>query len=778
MLKKTIKYVTYLATLTVVVLICLPPSHFNDPLSTVVFANDRTLIGALIADDGQWRFPESDSLPTKFKKCLIEFEDQHYYKHPGVNPLAILRATVQNISKGEVVSGGSTLTMQVIRLMRKGKARNLKEKLIEAILAVRLELYHTKEEILNFHASHAPFGGNVVGFEAACWRYYGRDPYSLSWAESATLAVLPNAPSLIYPGKNSKLLLDKRNRLLDKLASKGIISTEEARLGKFEELPSSPHPIPQTAPHLLTTLLNQGKRGKRTETTLDVFTQKRVTDVANRFSKQYAATHIFNCAVLVAEIESGRVLAYVGNSTTQESKQHHGAVDIIQASRSTGSILKPFLYALGMQDGQFMPNALIDDIPVFYAGYAPQNYSHQYDGMVPASRALSRSLNVPSVIMLKEYGIQRFHDRLRKMGMTTLNQHANHYGLSLILGGAEGKLWDITGMYASMGRILKDYPENGAKYSENDFRPLSFMQKKQVDGGETDYSVLEAGTIWHTLKAMEEVHRPENEQGWRLFSSSRRVAWKTGTSFGYRDAWAVGMDAKYVVGVWVGNADGSSRHGLVGVQKAAPILFDVFKTLPTSEWYACPYEDLERTPVCRESGFKVGQFCDHADTILAPLSSRSSTSCKFHQNVTLSSDGQYRVHSSCEALSNTYSASWFAMSPVQEWYFKRKHAWYEPLPPLRDDCQSSDDRIEMQFIYPKQFTKIKVPRELDGNKGAAVFKLAHKRSGAKVYWYLGEVMLEVTEGKHQIELSPDPGNYMLTVVDDFGNSLTKKLEFQ
>lgn len=324
----------------------LPRPLFQEPYSTVIESKEGVLLGAKIARDGQWRFPAQDSIPDKFKKCIVYFEDQYFYQHPGFNPMAMVNAIKQNKKAGKVVRGGSTLTQQVIRLSRKGQHRTYFEKMIEGILATRLELKYSKDEILELYAAHAPYGGNVVGLEMASWRYFGVQSHQLSWAESATLAVLPNAPSLIYPGKNQQKLRDKRNRLLLKLQQEGIIDLQTYELSIDEPLPGKPYDLPQIAPHLLQRIA-KNQEGTRIKTTIDIALQNRVNQIAKYYYSQYKQNEVNNLAILVIDVTNRNVISYVGNSPTDND--HQKDVDIISAPRSTGSILKPLLYA-GMLD--------------------------------------------------------------------------------------------------------------------------------------------------------------------------------------------------------------------------------------------------------------------------------------------------------------------------------------------------------------------------------------------------------------------------------------------
>ena len=430
---------------------CLPRQLFHVPYSTVVTDRNEELLGARIVSDGQWRFPPRKTTPEKIKQCLITFEDKHFYHHWGVNPLATGRALYQNLKNKRVVSGGSTLTMQTIRLAR-NKPRTLGEKVVEMIWATRLEFRASKEEILSMYVSHAPFGGNVVGLDAAAWRYFGHSAEDLSWAESAMLAVLPNAPAMIHLSKGRKTLLSKRNRLLKQLLEEEIIDASTYELAVSEPLPDEPHPLPQIAPHLVSRFY-QERNGLYTRSTIDRGIQTHIESLAERWSNEFNRSDIRNLAILVIDIPTNQVVAYCGN-VHFDRKQGGSQVDVIQAPRSTGSILKPFLYNAMLQEGSLLPKMLLPDVPVNINGFTPQNFSMQFEGAVPASEALARSLNIPAVTMLQRYGVPKFHHLLQQMGFKTINRAASHYGLSLILGGAEATLWDVTNAYAQMGRSL------------------------------------------------------------------------------------------------------------------------------------------------------------------------------------------------------------------------------------------------------------------------------------------------------------------------------------
>lgn len=744
-----------LAFLVTGYIFCLPRHLFHVPYSTVVTDRNEELLGARIASDGQWRFPPRNTTPEKIKECLITFEDKHFYHHWGVNPFAIGRAFYQNVKNKRIVSGGSTLTMQTIRLAR-NESRTFREKLIEMIWATRLEFRASKEEILSMYISHAPFGGNVVGLDAAAWRYFGHSADDLSWAESAMLAVLPNAPAMIHLSKGRKTLLDKRNRLLKQLLEKKTIDSPTYELAISEPLPDEPHALPHIAPYLVSRFY-QERNGEYSRSTINKGIQTQVEDLAERWSNEFGRSDIRNLAILVIDIPSNQVVAYCGN-VHFDRKQGGNQVDVIQAPRSTGSILKPFLYYAMLQEGSLLPDMLLLDVPVNINGFTPQNFSMQFEGAVPASEALARSLNIPAVTMLQRYGVPKFHSFLQQIGLKTINRSSSHYGLSLILGGAEATLWDVTNAYAMMGRSLLQLPQ----------RSCSLLLPTSRITESTD--PFQPGAVWQTFDALKEVNRPE-EIDWKSIPSMQTIAWKTGTSYGFRDAWAVGVTPRYAVGVWVGNATGEGKPGLVGAQTAGPVLFDIFNLLPASSWFTRPTGIFVEAEVCRKSGHLKGRFCDETDTLLVLPAGLRTEACPYHHLVTLSADESQRIYENCANTEPTLQKSWFTLPPVWEWYYKQHHPEYKPLPPFKAGC-GEDTFQPMQFIYPPMNARIKLPKQLDGSKGFLTVELAHSNPNATIFWHLDETYQAQTQDFHKISLQPAAGKHSLTAVDGEGNTIS------
>lgn len=759
--------------LLVVYYFSLPRTLFEEPYSTVIESSDGELLAAKIARDGQWRFPAKDSVPDKFKKCIVYFEDEHFYRHFGFNPVAMIKAVQENRAAGKVVRGGSTLTQQVIRLSRKNKKRTYFEKAIEMILATRLEFRHSKEKILELYAAHAPYGGNVVGLEMASWRYFGVQSHQLSWAESATLAVLPNAPSLIYPGKNQVKLLKKRNALLLKLHREKIIDKLTYQLSVREPLPQKPYDVPQIAPHLLQRIAKTDA-GKRIKTTIDISLQNRVNQITAQYYNQYRQNEVHNLAVIVIDIQNRNVISYVGNSPTD--KDHDKDVDIISAPRSTGSILKPLLFASMLDEGELLPNTLVADVPTQISGYTPENFNHSFDGAVPAQRALSRSLNIPAVLMLQQHGVNNFYELLQKFKLKNINKHPDHYGLSLILGGAESSLWDLCRTYANLSSTMNYFNASDGKYRTKEFAELNYVYGFEQDYGTESFqkTILGAGSIYLTYNAMKEVNRPEGDEAWKFYDSSLELAWKTGTSFGNRDAWAIGANSRYVVGVWVGNASGEGRPELTGVGSAAPILFDVFNLLPKKKWFQAPLNDLVNAEVCTLSGHLAQDECPKAKQLINRKGMKTSI-CPYHKLVHLDATEQYRVNSSCEDVDKIVSKRWFVLPPVMEWYYKSLHIDYKPLPPFRNDCQQTQ-QASMDFIYPKTNSKIFLAKDFNGNIQPVILKVAHSNKEAKLYWYVDNKYKGMTQTFHEMQIEASTGIHYITVEDEFGNDIQRKVE--
>lgn len=739
----------------------LPDRLFTDPTSTVVWSRQGQLMGARIASDGQWRFPAIEQVPEKFEACILGFEDRGFRSHFGVSIRGTARAIVQNIRAGRVVSGGSTITMQTIRLSRKGKSRTIREKLIEWIYATRLEWSYSKDDILSLYTSHAPFGGNVVGLGAAAWRYFGTTPDQLTWSESATLAVLPNAPSLIYPGKNQELLRAKRDGLLTYLLEEEVLDSLTYELALAEPLPGRPYGIPQDARHLLQRAEKDGLEGQSIRSSLDYRLQRQAQQVVQVHSKHNKKNRIRNAAVLLLDLESGEALAYVGNIDSNE-EQDESYNDLIGTPRSSGSILKPFLYGAALDEGMMTPRNLLRDVPINYQGFSPKNYDEQFNGAVFADEALSRSLNIPAVDLLQDFRVERFIDELHDFGFSTIDRGAEVYGLSLILGGAEVTLWDLARAYRSMAL--------SSVHSEK-VVDISYVLDEGQPLQRPDWS---AGAGFLTLKALSNVTRPRGEQQWDQFLSNRKISWKTGTSYGFRDAWAVGVNAKYVVAVWVGNANGEGQPGISGLEVAAPIMFEILNRLPSAAWFDRPEADLVEVDICRYSGMRAGMNCEGAIREEIQRAGLNTAPCSYCRRYLVNSAGE-RVNRDCS--DDWHAENRFVLPPIVAWYYADQNANYQGPPKYSAACEPVREEV-IRLIYPKPQSMLYIPRDLDGEKQAVVVKAAHLESDATLYWHLGDTYLGSTENIHQMSIQKGAGDYQLRLFDDAGRTFHQTIHIR
>jgi penicillin-binding protein 1C len=754
--KKHIIFGAVFAILLLAFIFSLPRPLFDVPYSPVLYDRDGNLLGAQVASDGQWRFPGAEKINEKFALALIETEDKRFRRHIGVDPLAIARAAYQNIRGKRIISGGSTITMQTIRLARKAHKRNIFEKLTEAILAVRLETGRSKNKILALYAANAPFGANVVGLEAAAWRWFGRSSIDLSWAEAAALAVLPNSPALIHPGRNRETLKNKRDLLLNKLFKRGYFDDETLALSVAEPLPGEPLPLPRLAPHLLDRYVLEAaktsslKKSAAFVTTIDRDIQLRAAAVLNRASDRFTLNGIYNGACVVLNTRTGETAAYVGNTNTIQAPD----VDISSSQRSSGSLLKPFLYAAMLDSGDILPSSLVSDIPTRIGSFSPENMSRNYLGVVPADEALARSLNVPAARSLRSFGVERFAQFLRSLGLTTLFRSGDEYGLPLILGGAEITLFEITNLYASLGRTAASYSNSS--------------------------SLISSGAAWLTLEALVYAARPGEEAIWQEYAGARHIAWKTGTSYGFRDAWAVGVTPEWTVGVWIGNASGEGRPELRSAFTSAPVLFEIFSALDSlggnrSTWFPKPTVELRQVETCAASGFPASVHCAEIKFTDIPKNAPAAKPCHFCQTVILNDTLTHRIVLEPGAFNAAVERKWFVLPPAEEWYFRRWNLEYKPLPSyLNSRDLSNRGEGVLALFNPEPDSQIYVPRELDNSESRVVFSAAHRNEAEIIYWHLDDAFLGVTQTFHEIEARPQPGLRTLTLVDSTGNTIVRR----
>ncbi|WP_096084994.1 penicillin-binding protein 1C [Agaribacterium haliotis] len=744
----------------------LPESYYKQAYSSVLYNQQGQLLAATIAADEQWRLPPESKLPEKYIQALLLYEDKHFYRHWGLDPGALLRAIKLNIQQRRIVSGASTLSMQLARMLYGNQKRSYLQKFKELLLTFKLEYQLSKDELLIHYASLAPFGGNTVGIGAANWRYFSLPLTELSWSQAALLAVLPNNPAAIHPGRRRQALKNKRDKLLEQLHRHGHIDQLELKLAKLEALPEKPQPMPRSAALLLQSLKQTQPKQQRFISYIDSNLQQQLHKLTASYNRQMQADNINNMAVLVIDDRQQEVIAYIGNATLGTQQRHAAKLDLIQRPRSSGSVFKPFLFAQMLEQGLLLPETLVEDIPSYYDGYNPKNYDRSYRGLVPAKHALSQSLNVPAVRMLKNYGVSQFKQDLQQLGFSHLWRPAQDYGLALILGGAETSLWDVANAYSRMNLSAQ-----GRRLSFNKARLSSSDTPKKNE------FLLSQGSAWLTQQALLEVNRPGVAGSWQEFRSSQDIAWKTGTSYGWHDAWAIGSNGRYTVAVWAGNANGEEARALSGSRSAAPLMFDIFSYLPVVELAAEPLHALKSYRVCRNDGHLPQNNCETYKQYAPEGAQQFRLSSRYHELIYIDKQSGFRVHGLCEKSYNMKSQSYFSLPPVTAYYYRAAGGHLPALPPWRKDClkslAQSGNQAAFDIEYPSEGARLKIPVELNGQLGRVILRARHLEASATLYWQIDKQSLPKTKHFHEHAVALNPGWHQLTVIDEHGRSQSR-----
>lgn len=754
------------------------PDRLSRPQwATALFDQQGQLLDLHIAEDQQWRLPyQAAVLPDRYQQALLAFEDQYFFQHPGINPLSVVRALGSNLLAGQVKSGASTITMQVSRLLYGNQPRTLAQKLRETRLALQLEWHYDKTQILQLYANHAPYGGNIVGLSAASWWYFGREPAALSWAEAALLAVLPNSPGLIHPGRRADVLQHKRDRLLRTLAKRGVMQAVDLQLALLEPLPQKPAGWPAYTPHLLDSLRAKWPHQALFYTDLDQPLQLQMTGLLARHARTLSISGVQNAALIVIDHQQMKIRAYVGNAVHGEGTAG-AAVDILQSRRSTGSILKPFLYALMLDEGLLTAESLLPDVPSRFGGYAPVNFDLQFRGAVKAADALAQSLNVPAVRMLHQYGVGRFKQQLAAFGLSTVDKGADHYGLSLILGGAEATLFELSRSYAAMVQRAAQ-SQTSASIPLLQLRFPDSPYSNPAPAADTLSLPISTGAAYLTLQTLLNVERPDSEGSWRDYVNSPKIAWKTGTSFGLRDAWAIGSNGRYTIGVWTGNADGSPAAILAGARSAGPVLFDAFRLLPDAPWLPKPQTALKSVEVCASDGYRPRFQCERRDTEL-PVQTTLQAQHSFQQQLWLDPSGKYQLPAGCALQVSRQQHTRLILPVAMAYFYQPQHPEYQGLPPYWPGCdtyaqQPNNQRLDL--LYPSSESQIRLPLQLDGKLGHSIFRAVHRDNKALLYWHLDDQYLGQTQMPHQMAIQTSAGIHQLVITASDGSRLQRQFE--
>ena len=717
-------------------------SDIESNYSTSLLDANGKLMDVFLNDDEQWHLKIEDDVQDNLKEAVITYEDKHFYNHIGVDIFAIARAFRDNLL-GYKRSGASTITMQVAKLAYP-KKRNYINKYIEIIQSLKIERKLNKETILKLYLNNAPYGGNIVGYGTAARMYFQKDPKNLSYAECALLAVLPNSPGAMHVEKNREKLTDKRNRLLDKLYEKGKLTEQQLELAKREPLPEERYSFERVAPHLARRLRNSETK-KVIRTTIDYNLQKKMQEIVKSYIGFTHSEGITNAAMLVIENKTRDVKAYVGSQDFMDM-ENAGQVDGIIAKRSPGSILKPFLYALSIDEGMIAPESLVQDVPMFFANFNPQNANKKYTGMIEARQALISSLNIPFVHLLQQYGENKFYYFLKDMLGFNENE-PERYGLSLILGTKEFSIEEIATLYTGL-----------ANYGQ--FINLNYLSEKNKNRVKTMFS---EGASFLTLETLKELVRPGLNN---LYKWKEPISWKTGTSFGKRDAWACGMTPDYTVIVWVGNFSGQSNDNLSGVISGGRLLFNVFQELPNSTKRFIEPFDIERIEVDKITGYRIDTTSVPAmneiekKLIRYPKSAKPLKLSPYYKKIYVD-DNDVEIDSRDKNFANSHEKIILNYPLEVVNYFIRENR------DISEIYHTNTKEKSLKILYPTPSLKILLPKDIDKEQKLIV-KIANLKN-QNIYWYLDREFIGMDKSfEKEIELSV--GDHVLTIVAEDGET--------
>ena len=735
------------------VLLPFPHKKLNRPYGQIVYDRNGDLIRMFLASDGRWRFhTRLDEMAPQLVDAIVASEDQWLHYHPGVNPFSILRASLSNLSAGRIVSGASTIPMQIARLMEP-RPRSLPGKLLEAFRALQMCRLYSKDELLEIYLNLTPYGGNIEGIRAASYFYFGKKPVRLSWAEIALLTTLPRSPVRYDPTRNLELSTRASDRVITQLCGKGIMSLSQARIAYSARLPADRQPAPFRAPHFAELVRRQNLATQVMHTTLDLETQRAVELQVGSRKAQLRREGIGNVAVVILDNESRGVAALVGSAGYADSI-YQGQVNGATARRSSGSTFKPFLFALAYDRGLIVPESPLLDVPYDYAGYVPENYDRRYRGQVSASEALVQSLNVPAVHLLSRTGLRDFHKLLIAGGLASLDRPSLEYGLPLVLGGGEVRLIDLANLYASLGQ--------GGLH-----RALRVLAGPR--GPEERLFSREA--VYLTTQSLRGLRRPDLPQAWDLSLDTPAVAWKTGTSYGHRDAWAIGFSQEITIGVWIGNFDGSGVKGMSGAEHAGPLLFDLFRAL---EPFGSRFEEprgmeIDTVEVCSVSGQLPRTYCPETKEIVSIRGRSNFQVCRVHRRIFVDLETGLRLDGPCLS-SSPYTTRVVEILPPQLSAWRRRQG--EPvdaLPRRARTCNQVAFRGGPRIISPDAATPYLLRRGTPRAHHQSIALTALAQPG-RLYWYQDGLLMASGEADETIFLDPGTGRHELVVIDRSGRS--------
>jgi penicillin-binding protein 1C len=734
----------------------LLPLRDKGEYSTIITDKNGELINAFLTKDEKWRMKtELSEISPLLRKTIIAKEDKYFYYHPGVNLVAMVRAFFNNLFQMKRTSGASTITMQVARALEPRK-RNIGSKMIEMFRAFQLEWKYSKDEILQMYLNLVPYGGNLEGVKAASLLYFNKNPDHLSLAEITALSIIPNRPSSLVIGKNNDRIISERNRWLKIFANDKVFSEKEIEDALAEPLTATRNTVPHFAKHLSNKLLKQG--GYYFQTHLDLNTQLKTEKLVEDYIRTQRLKNIRNASVVIIDNKTHQVITYVGSASFTDTTDG-GQVNGAAAIRQPGSTLKPLLYALCIDEGILTPKMVMNDVAVNYDGYAPENYDQKYNGYVTTEYALEHSLNIPAVKSLRLLGIDKLVQKLSACGFKQIQQDRNKLGLSMILGGCGTSLEELTALFSSFA--------NEGMY----IAPSYYRSDRDDHSGKTVVSPEAAFMINEILS---KVNRPDFPLNWQSTERMPKIAWKTGTSYGRRDAWSIGYNKNYTVGVWVGNFSGVSVADLSGANTATPLLFKIFNTIDydsDEEWFTRP-KDCEMRLVCSETGLLPADHCtSRVMDYFIPLIS-STKQCKNIQEVLVSADEKISYCRNCVPESGYKKKIFKIIEPeMQAWYEENKIA-YSKVPPHNPECEMIFKGNAPSITSPSNGSEYLISKK---NKEPLQLTCKTATDVSRVFWYINNKFYKACSPGEKQYFVPDEGPVKISCTDDKGRNRDIKI---
>ncbi|MBW8050014.1 MAG: penicillin-binding protein 1C [Cytophagales bacterium] len=745
------------------------PLKVNIEYSQIITSSKGKVLHAFLTSDEKWRMKtELNEIIPELKKAIIYKEDKYFYYHFGINPVSIIRALYNNTLQNKKTSGASTITMQVARLLEP-KERTYVNKSIETFRAIQLEFYYSKDEILQLYLNLVPYGGNIEAVKSASLLYFQRNPDHLSLAQIVTLTIIPNRPNSLTPGQNNDLIEKERNRWLKKFKADHIFPENMIEDALNEPLKAQRHQAPKFAPHFSYRLKSKYPGKAIIKTHLDGNIQNKVELITYNYIQRLKHFNIHNAAVIVIKnksvvdghVERQRnpdsvgarpvVIAYLGNADFSDT-ENAGQVDGIKAVRSPGSTLKPFVYALAIDKGIVTPKNTITDVPVNFGGYSPENFDKKFHGKVTIEQALAYSLNVPAVKLLDEVGVPAFIDIFNKAGFTQISRDENKLGLSVILGGCGVTLEKLATLYAAMA--------NDGKYCELKWVKARSLQNKKSQ-------LISSASTYMITEILTKLTRPDLPNNYQSSYHVPKIAWKTGTSYGRRDAWSIGFNKNYTIGVWVGNFSGEGSYELTGARIATPLLFEIFNTIEynsQADWFLPPQEIKFRL-VCEESGFVPNTFCKNqiVDYFIPTISSNKK--CEHLKQVWVSAKETFSYCTSCLPEYGYKKKLYPNLPPELITWYEAENIAYSKIPEHNINCT----RVFKQHA-PAITSPIDGKEYIVDNQTELMLTCQADNEVNKVYWYINDKYYKAAHAGDKVFFIPESGAIKISCSDDKGRN--------